>query len=530
MNLHIMRSGVFTAYVIFVSTSSILLERTNHASLLILGGTLFIISMIVEKRSPITRLLQLVLLVIFHWYSQLNWCLPLYLLLAANEYYYIKSFKKSILVALLFGTLYTLIRISYSPAGLYTFLVTISDFLSFVVCALLIYYIIRGEKARHLLTKEREDLMIRDSLTGLINFEQCHKQLDVLIENQTSHTFFLIDCQDVRSLNHETDGGSKMLINVAQALDQLVIEAYMIARYGGDQFAIIIKEDGSQRILIQVQKCLETEIPQLLGVKLTYGYADFPKDARTKEKLISVAESNLYEEKKKLWLKREEQMLSSEKLKVVGELAAGMAHEIRNPITTVKGFLQMSKASDYNVEQWYELMMGEITRVSELTTEFLQFSKPQATHFKIHSIDECVHRVIYLTESEVVAHGHQLKYKPTKVPMFALMDKDKMVQVLINLVKNGIEAMEEGGTVTIRLALQGNEGIIEVEDTGCGIPEESVSELFHPFFTTKENGTGLGLSICHKIIQDHGGTIRVEDHHKKGSKFRITLPLSKNSL
>lgn len=397
-------------------------------------------------------------------------------------------------------------------------------------CHNLIFLYFTYGKGKKRLSEQSEHLIKHDSLTGLFNFEECHKQIEALIENQTSHTFFLIDCEDVRSLNHETGGGSKMLVKIAQSLDQLITNAHMIARYSGDQFALAIKIEEAESTITQVKECLRTEIPQLLGVQLTYGHADFPKDGGTKEKLISVAESNLNEKKRKLWLKREEQMLSSEKLKVVGELAAGMAHEIRNPITTVKGFLQMSKANDYNVEQWYELMMGEITRVSELTSEFLQFSKPQASQFKRHSIDECIQRVIQLTESEIVAQGHQLKYGQTEAPMFVLMDRDKMVQVLLNLVKNGIEAMEECGSVTIRLKKQRNEGIIEVEDTGCGIPEALVSELFHPFFTTKENGTGLGLSICHKIIQDHGGTIRVEAQLKKGSRFRITLPLLNNSL
>jgi diguanylate cyclase (GGDEF)-like protein len=529
LKLHLLRVIIFSAYVIFISTSSILLEKTEYTSILIVGGSLFIVSIIASSRSLIVRLLQITFLVLFHWYSQLNWCLPLYLLLAANEYYYLNNFKKSILVGLLFGTLYSLIRISYSPAELYTFLITISDLLSFTVFALLIYYIIYSEKSRKLLKQEREQLLKQDSLTGLINFEQCHKHLDELIKNQTRYTFLLIDCQDTTSINHQTYG-SEMLVKVAQALDRFLKEADMIARYGGDQFALTIKTEGSEKSLKQIQECLETEISQVLGIMLTYGYASFPKDASTKESLIFAAENNLYEEKRKLWLKREEQMLNSEKLKVVGELAAGMAHEIRNPITTVQGFLQMSKTSDYNIEQWYELMMGEITRVSELTTEFLQFSKPQASQYKKYSFDECIQRVIQLIECEVLAHGHHLKYEPTNAPLIALMDKDKIVQALLNLIKNGIEAMEVGGTLTIRLDRQGNEGIIEFGDTGCGIPEEMVNQLFHPFFTTKENGTGLGLSICHKIIQDHGGTIRVKGNLNKGSVFRITLPLSNNSL
>jgi signal transduction histidine kinase len=105
------------------------------------------------------------------------------------------------------------------------------------------------------------------------------------------------------------------------------------------------------------------------------------------------------------------------------------------------------------------------------------------------------------------------------------VDKDKVVQVLLNLVKNAMEAMGESGTVTIALHLEQSNGIIEVQDTGSGISESDLQQLFQPFFTTKESGTGLGLAICHKIIQDHGGKIEVESTINEGSLFRVYLPL-----
>lgn len=104
------------------------------------------------------------------------------------------------------------------------------------------------------------------------------------------------------------------------------------------------------------------------------------------------------------------------------------------------------------------------------------------------------------------------------------MDQDKMLQLLLNLVKNALEAMPEQGTVYIHLYLQNNNAVIEVTDTGKGIPESELDQIFIPFYTTKESGTGLGLSICHKIVQDHEGTIEVESVPNMGTKFTITLP------
>lgn len=226
--------------------------------------------------------------------------------------------------------------------------------------------------------------------------------------------------------------------------------------------------------------------------------------------------------KREVWLKREEHMLRSEKLRLVGELAAGMAHEIRNPLTTVRGFLQIAKESRYNIEPWYDVLMEEITRVSELTGEFLQFSKPHAMNFRIQPLRDCVQRVVSLMESEAILLGHQLQleWDPT---VQILMDKDKIVQVLVNLVKNAFEAMETQGTVSIRVSRDNGNACLTVSDTGPGIPEGHLEQIFHPFFTTKKNGTGLGLAICQKIIQDHGGIIEIEST-SQGTAFHISFP------
>lgn len=140
---------IISGYVTFVSSSSILLEKTDHASLLIIVGILFILSIIAEKWSPRIRLLQIVLLCLFHWFSQLNWCLPLYLLLAVNQFYYIGKLNISILVALLFGSLYTIVRLSYTPTQLYTLLVIVSDLLSFVAVTILFFYILHTEREKN---------------------------------------------------------------------------------------------------------------------------------------------------------------------------------------------------------------------------------------------------------------------------------------------------------------------------------------------------------------------------------------------
>jgi diguanylate cyclase (GGDEF)-like protein len=518
---------IFSIYVVFIMISSVLMEKAYNTPLLIIFGALFMISIISEKRYPRSRYMQILLLGLFHWYSQLNWCMPLYILLAVKQFYNISKLSKSVLISLLFGTLYTSIRLSYSPMTLYSALVSISDFISFFVVGMMLYYLINSENEKKLLNEEKDHLLKHDSLTGLINFDECHKQMEVLLKGKRRFGLFLIDCSDLKSINMKLgiQGGNELLKKMADSLKDKFKEALIIARYGGDEFVLAVKVKEGEDTMSVVSEYLDTDLVELLGVHLAYGCAIYPKDGSTKDDLIPVAEGKLFEMKREMWLAREEHLLRSEKLRMIGELAAGMAHEIRNPLTTVKGFLQMSKASNYNVERWYELLMGEITRVSELTAEFLQFSKPQANQLIRHSLEECVQRVIYLVESEVIAQGHQLKYQTDHSDLYCLVDKDKLVQMLLNLVKNAIEAMGENGIVTLHLYQDQSYGIIEVQDTGCGISESNLQQLFHPFFTTKESGTGLGLAICHKIIQDHGGKIEVESTVNEGTVFRVYLPL-----
>jgi signal transduction histidine kinase len=226
------------------------------------------------------------------------------------------------------------------------------------------------------------------------------------------------------------------------------------------------------------------------------------------------------------WLKKEENIFRTEKLKIVGELASGMAHEIRNPLTAIKGFMQLSKANGYRVEQWYPLIMDEISRMSELTVEFLQFSKPHASQFKIQPVQDCIRRVISLMESEAIRLGHIVEFAPPQDPVPIKMDQDKFIQLLLNLVKNAFDAMERNGLLRIEISTSGSHCSILVKDNGKGISREELEKIFDPFYTSKEDGTGLGLPICQKIVQDHGGVMEVESTPDVGTGFMITFPLA----
>ncbi|MFC0333593.1 ATP-binding protein [Paenibacillus sepulcri] len=362
-----------------------------------------------------------------------------------------------------------------------------------------------------------------DPLTGLLNYDGYINAVNDLVENKkASFVLLLLDFQDFKSINKESiSSGNEILTKISIILRTYFSNAAAISRYAGDRFALAIPVTGDA--LREVREILES---RSLGYEITYSMAMFPEESSSSQQIISLAEDRLFQNKRVLWLKREEELFRNEKLKMVGELAAGMAHEIRNPLTTLKGFIDLSKSQSYNIKPWVDIISNEITRMNELTAEFLQFSRPHMSNMKPETISGCLDRVKYLTESQTLSKGHSIRIHSLDDTILVMMDRDKIVQVLINLVRNALEAMDEPGHIYIQVKRTDTIfTVIELQDTGRGIPEDELPKIFDPFYTTKEEGTGLGLSICYKIIQDHGGMLSVKSIVNEGTLFTITLPV-----
>ncbi len=383
MFFRLMYHIVLPIYVIFVIFSSITLNRSQNDFFLILLGILFITSIYLEKTYPryfkYISTIEIILLLLFHFISQLNWCFSIYIILLSKLLFQIRGVLKGVFLGFVLIAFYSVIRISYTPLDSYNILAVGSDFLTSLAVVLIIQYIIEVERQKNVLKEEK---------------------------------------------------------------------------------------------------------------------------------------------------KREELRLKEEKMILLGEMAAGLAHEIRNPLTIIQGFLQHSKQNQYNIQPWYDLILSEVKRMNKLTVEFLQFSKPNVSLYQSHSIHECLKRVISLTESRASSLGHQIVYVEYNPNLCIPMDFDKMVQVYVNLINNSIQSMIESGTITIRLLKVENKAVVEVMDTGKGINEADLKKIFNPFYTTKPDGTGLGLSICQKIIQDHGGTIKAASTLNHGTSFTICFPMN----
>ncbi|SHF53985.1 ATP-binding protein [Ornithinibacillus halophilus] len=216
----------------------------------------------------------------------------------------------------------------------------------------------------------------------------------------------------------------------------------------------------------------------------------------------------------------EEMMVRSEKMSVAGQLAAGVAHEIRNPLTSIKGFLQLLQAGVNRKEVYYKIMIDEIEKMEKITSELLYISKPLTDQKEEELVDEMIEDVVKLLKSQAKLKNITIKHVQSENATITC-DRSQIKQVLLNLIKNAIEAMEENGVIQVIVQEVNNKIRVDVIDEGPGISEEVIHKLGEPFFTTKQNGTGLGLMITKQILDRHNATLDIIQNSSKGSTFRI---------
>lgn len=221
----------------------------------------------------------------------------------------------------------------------------------------------------------------------------------------------------------------------------------------------------------------------------------------------------------------------------VEKLAAGIAHEIRNPLTTVQGFIQLLKPYliEIGKEQYADIALDELNRANQIIYEFLNASKPPENNWKPISLNKLVQDISLLYESESILKDIAIvNHFDEDIEIVA--NHKQLKQVLVNLLKNAMEAIDDReeidkkGTIHFYTHLENNHVSIIVEDNGCGMSDATLQNLFQPFHTTKEKGTGVGLCVCKKIIDDHHGTITVESTKNIGTVFKIVFPIHKSSI
>jgi two-component system, sporulation sensor kinase E len=217
----------------------------------------------------------------------------------------------------------------------------------------------------------------------------------------------------------------------------------------------------------------------------------------------------------------ESRMAQLDRLNLVGEVAAGIGHEVRNPMTTVRGYLQLfqNKAEFAKYHDQFGTMIEELDRANSIITEFLSLAKNKSVEKKNGNLNNVIQDLFPILQAEAFQQGHQLQVEIGEIPD-SIFDEKQIRQLILNMVRNGLDAIESSGLVIIKTYSENGNIILAIQDNGLGIPEEVLDKLGTPFVTTKEYGTGLGLSICYRIADRHGASIEVSTS-SEGTTFSI---------
>jgi two-component system sensor histidine kinase HydH len=227
-------------------------------------------------------------------------------------------------------------------------------------------------------------------------------------------------------------------------------------------------------------------------------------------------------------IRLKDEVARSRRLASLGELAAGVAHEIRNPLSSIKGFATYFREKFADVpadREAAEVMISEVDRMNRTITQLIEFARPLKMKSTLVSLPLVIRHALALIEKEAAKQGVRVE---TEIPVGNWeipVDADRMTQVFLNLFLNALKAMEDGGVLRVAIFPQDEKNIrITVADTGIGIPAAELPRVFDPYFTTRSTGTGLGLAICHKIVEAHNGEIFLESEPGAGTKAVVILP------
>lgn len=264
---------------------------------------------------------------------------------------------------------------------------------------------------------------------------------------------------------------------------------------------------------------IEYQVKRLDGARRYFEVSSLYVEFEGKEAVLSIG-TDISDKKKE----QEQLLQKSEKLALLGQMAAGIAHEIRNPLTSIKGFVQLFKSSSQK-EEYFDIVLSELDRINGIVGEFLVLAKPTADIFEKQDLTKLISEVILLSNTQSILNNVEIKVENNLHSPMIHCEKNQLKQVFLNIIKNAIEAMPDGGQLTIKVMKKtGNTISVQFIDQGVGISEDRIPSLGEPFYTTKEKGTGLGLMICYKIIENHNGRLTIESKVGEGTKMEIELP------
>jgi two-component system sensor histidine kinase HydH len=320
----------------------------------------------------------------------------------------------------------------------------------------------------------------------------------------------------------------------------IILSAFWFGFRGGIGCAILVTLCYAPHILFQWGGHLFMEMEKYLEVILynvVGGITGFlsQQERSRREQLEETAKGleDSYQQlqsQSELIIRIEEQLRRAERLSALGELSAILAHEIRNPLASIRGtaeILMEDGTSAASRSEFLGILVQESERLNRVVEDFLRMARPEPIAKEGCDINEELSNMVTLLAAEARASKVNLQLLASPLPQFC-GDGQKLRQAFMNIILNGIQAAPAGGKVAVSTLFNRESGCIEIRfsDTGTGISSEAISQIFEPFFTTKGSGTGLGLPITKKIIEGHGGSVEVESEPGKGATFRVLLPVA----
>ncbi|MHB8707842.1 MAG: two-component system sensor histidine kinase NtrB [Desulfuromonadales bacterium] len=324
----------------------------------------------------------------------------------------------------------------------------------------------------------------------------------------------------------------------------IILSAFWFGFRGGILSALLVCVVYAPHILfqwgdhmaIEMEKYLELVLYNVVGgVTGLLSEREQQKNAELLQTAQGLEESNVkLQVQSQLIIEIEEQLRKAERFSTIGELSASIAHEVRNPLGSIRGTAEILKEDfqpgDAKYE-FFEILLKETARLNRVVEDFLRLARPRPAVISDCDVVKELENVVTLVSADARSRKVHLEIKPISLPII-LGDKEKLRQAFLNLILNGIQATPPGGRIVISVSsdhknTNGDDMVmVEFADTGMGIPAGEIDKVFEPFFTTKEEGTGLGLATTRKIIEKHGGRIEVESEPGHGAAFRIFFPAS----
>lgn len=215
-----------------------------------------------------------------------------------------------------------------------------------------------------------------------------------------------------------------------------------------------------------------------------------------------------------------------ERINLIGEMAAGVAHEIRNPMTVVKGYIQMlSLKAEPDKSEQYKIVLEELDRINSIVTDFLSLARNKNTEKTKCNLNAVINNLFPLISADAAKYDIEVNFDIDDTVPYILLNEEEIIQLILNLCRNGIEAIEHNGKLDIKTRYTQEDTVeLRISDNGSGIAKEHINKIFDPFYTTKDEGTGLGLALCLSIVERHGGTIKIESEETKGTHVFVSFP------